>query len=898
MNRNIAARGTPGIPLALGAMTGLIFHLIPHTHWDREWYLPRAAFQARLVAVMDDLIERLQSDPAYRSFLLDGQTVLIEDYLRARPDREGDVRALVKTGRLQVGPWNVLADEQIPSGEGLVRNLLLGAADAERLGGRLDVLYSPDAFGHPPAWPTLAREFGIRYGVVWRGLGGEAGQERDLYRWRGLDQKEVLLWHLPRAGYEIGAALPADAERLFAAWAPVRGALVQRATGKHIPVFIGADHHAAHPDVPRLRDLLAELDPQSAFRVSRLDEFFQAAADGAKPAPLAGELRWSYRYAWTLQGVHGTRAPLKRRYSAAELALVRLADPLAALARRAGGRDRRPVLELAWRALVRCQFHDAIAGCAGDDVARAVEARLASVEALALEVVRGSVHDLVHHDPDAARGRAASPSPTLVVWNPAARPRGGVMIADVTLFRRDVLVGPPGERVPREEPGNRPFALVTSDGRTVPVQILDRRIGTERLDAAHHYPDQDEVDELRIAFRAPTAPGLGVTVAGLAAGATATGAARPRAEGALVKGRSLINHWIEVALEPTGALMLHDRRSGQRFSDLLRVEDGGDAGDTYTYSPPTGDRLVRATGPIKVRRLAAGPLVAALEARFEIRPRVGIRLVAILYADSPLVRCILDIDNQAAWHRVRARLPVGLPGAAALAGAAFGAVTRPPVTVDPADYPLETPVRTAPAHGFVAAASGARGLALFAPGFFEYEWTGRGDLLVTLLRAVGELSRGDLPARPGHAGWPMSTPLAQCPGRTRVELAIAPVSQTELERGDALPSLWEDAFLPLRGFWLRDAMELAPTPVDIALEGSGLVLSVVKPAQQGSPLVLRCYNATGRKAAGAWRFGESVKSAHRVRADERESVALVLEGRGKTVRFVAEAHEIVTILVT
>ncbi len=634
-------------------MPGLIFHLIPHTHWDREWYLPRAALQARLVAVTDDLIERLQAHPEYRSFLLDGQTVLVEDYLRARPDREADVRALVKTGRLQVGPWYVLADEQIPSGEGLVRNLLLGAADAERLGGRLDVLYSPDAFGHPPAWPTLAREFGIRYGVVWRGLGGEAGQERDLYRWRGLDEKEVVLWHLPRAGYEIGAALPADAERLFAAWAPVRGALVQRATGKHIPVFIGADHHGAHPDVPRLRDLLSELDPQSAFRVSRLDEFFQAATDGAKPAPLTGELRWSYRYAWTLQGVHGTRAPLKRRYSAAELALVRLAEPLAALARRAGGRDRRPVLELAWRALVRCQFHDAIAGCAGDDVARALESRLTSVEALAREVVRGSVHDLVHHDPDAARSRAATASPTLVVWNPAARPRRGVMIADVTLFRRDVLVGPPGGRVPREGQGYRPFGLATSDGHTVPVQVLDRRIGAERLDAAHHYPDQDEVDEVRIAFRAPTVPGLGLASAGLTAGAAAAGGARPQAEGALVKGRSLISHWIEVALEPTGALTLHDRRSGQRFTDLLRIEDGGDAGDTYSYCPPTGDRLSRAAGPIKVRRLAAGPLVAAFEARFEIGRRVGIRLVAILYADSPMVRCLLDIDNQAAWHRAR-----------------------------------------------------------------------------------------------------------------------------------------------------------------------------------------------------------------------------------------------------
>jgi len=880
-------------------MTGLIFHLIPHTHWDREWYLPRAAFQARLVAVMDDLIERLQADPGYRSFLLDGQTVLVEDYLRARPDREGDVRALVKTGRLQVGPWYVLADEQIPSGEALIRNLLLGAADAERLGGRLDVLYSPDAFGHPAAAPTLAREFGMRSAVVWRGLGGEAGQERDLYRWSGPDGRDVLLWHLPPAGYESGAALPADAERLFVAWAPVRRALVQRATGKHVPVFIGADHHAPHPDVPRLRDLLAELDPQSAFRVSRLDEFFQATADGAKAAPLSGELRWSYRYAWTLQGVHGTRAPLKRRYSAAELALARMAEPLAALARRGGGRDRRPLLELAWRTLVRCQFHDAIAGCASDDVARAVAERLTSVEALTREIVRGGVHDLVRHDPDGARSRAASASPALVLWNPAPRSRRGVAIADVTLFRRDVLVGPPGDRVPRGGDGYRPFGLAGADGRVVPVQVLDRRRRTERLDAARHYPDQDEVDEVRVAFRAPAVPGLGLATAGLTFAGGASGARRA-AEEVSVRGRSLVNRWIEVTLEPTGALALHDRESGERFSDVLGIEDGGDAGDTYSYCPAAGDRVVRAVGPIRMRRVAAGPLVAALEGRFDVGRRAGIRLVVMLHADSPMVRCILDVDNWATWHRLRARLPTGLPGAAAVSGTAFGAVARPPVAAEAADYPLETPVRTAPAHRFVAAASGTRGLALLAPGFFEYEWTRGGDLLVTLLRSVGELSRGDLPTRLGHAGWPTHTPLAHCQGASRVELALVPVSQSQVERGDVIPGLWEDAFLPLQGFWLRDAVGLVPANVDIALEGSGLVPSAVKPAQQGSPMVLRCYNATGRKAAGAWRFGgdDTVKSAHRVRADERESVALVLEGRGKTVRFTAEPHEIVTILVT
>jgi len=550
------------------------------------------------------------------------------------------------------------------------------------------------------------------------------------------------------------------------------------------------------------------------------------------------------------------------------------------------------------------------------------------------------------------RDRATDPQHALVLWNPAARLRGGVVVADVTLFRRDVPVGPPSGRAPRHAQGYRPFALAGPDGGPIPMQLLDRRPGQERLDAARHYPDQDEVDWVRVALRAPSVAGLGFDAfgltfdrPGLTTGSPGLTPGSPGltpgspgltpgspgltpgspgltpgaigGSGASVKGRSLANHWIEATLEPTGALALHDRRTGERFFDVLRLEDGGDAGDTYTYCPPARDRIVRAAGPIRVRRLAAGPLVAALEATFGMRAgngvtrrrransvtqsrpgHVDVRLVVMLHADSPAVRCILDIDNQATWHRLRARVPTDLTGVAAVAGAPFGSVARPAVSVRPADYPLETPVATAPAHRFVAAADGRRGLALLAPGFFEYEWTSRGDLIMTLLRAVGELSRGDLPTRPGHAGWPTATPLAQCLGPCRVELALAPVPQAEVERGDVIPSLWEDVFLPVRGFWLRDAAELAPPSIDIALEGAGLVVSAVKPAQQGSPLVLRCYNATGRQAPGAWRFGEGVKSAHRVRADERESTALVLEGRGKTVRFVAEPYEIVTILVT
>jgi hypothetical protein len=152
--------------------------------------------------------------------------------------------------------------------------------------------------------------------------------------------------------------------------------------------------------------------------------------------------------------------------------------------------------------------------------------------------------------------------------------------------------------------------------------------------------------------------------------------------------------------------------------------------------------------------------------------------------------------------------------------------------------------------------------------------------------------------RPGHAAWPTAIPDAQCLGTSRIDLALAPVSAGDVERGDLLPHLWEDAFLPLDSLWLRDASSLQLAALNIVLEGNGLVFSSVKPAQVGSPMALRCYNATARKVAGAWRFGSGVKTAHRVRADEREAVALVLEQRGNVVRFVAEPREIVSIMVT
>jgi alpha-mannosidase len=874
---------------------GLTFHLIPHTHWDREWYLTRAAFAARLVPAIDDLLERLDASPELRSFLLDGQTVLLEDYLRIRPERRGRVAAHVREGRLQVGPWYVLADEFVPSGESLLRNLLLGATDARRLGGGSDVLYSPDAFGHPAAWPALAAEFGIPFGVVWRGLGGEPEQHGDLYRWHAADGRSVLLHHLSPDGYEAGSGLVDDARRLTEAWARLRPALTRRAATSHVAVPIGADHHAAAPAVARVRELIARLEPEADVRVSRFDEYFRAASAEAGLLPeLRGELR-GHGYTWTLQGVHATRAPLKRRHARTELWLERIAEPLAALTLAAGRGDHRPVLRDAWRMLVRSQFHDSISGCTSDAVARRVAARLEDAEQVAREVARASLDALVANDADLARDHPEHTAPRLVLWNPVPRPRAGmVVVADLTWFRRDVLVGPPGIRLARVAQGARPVSLAGREGRLA-LQPLGRATAYERLDAARHYPDQDEVEVRRVAFRAPALGGFGLAV--LEPGRDS----RPGGENGVRAGaRSLDNGLIAILVGRDGSVTLSDLRTRLLYPALLRLESSGDVGDTYTVARPPRDRARRMRGPVRVRVLARGPLAGALEVTGAVacaRGRVEVRLVLTMHAGSPALRCTLEYDNRATDHRLVLRLPTGVTEAAGVAGGPFGPVARPAGAPGGGDPALESPAATAPAQRFVAVAERNRGLALLAPGFFEYELTSAGDVRLTVLRAVGELSRGDLPTRPGHAGWPTPTPEAQCQGRDRLQLAIAPVTAADLAAGTVLPELWEDVFLPPQAVWLRQATPLRPAELDIRLEGGGLVFSSMKPAEEGDGLVLRCYNARPDATTGRWRLGRSAVRAVRVRADESMPEELSLEGGGRAVPFHAGPHEIVSVLV-
>ena len=255
-----------------------------------------------------------------------------------------------------------------------------------------------------------------------------------------------------------------------------------------------------------------------------------------------------------------------------------------------------------------------------------------------------------------------------------------------------------------------------------------------------------------------------------------------------------------------------------------------------------------------------------------------------LHAGSPLLRCTLELDNQARDHRLRARVRTGLPGVSATAGAQFGIVARPSVSLRAGRYRRETPVATAPAHRFVACSSRNRGLALLTPGFFEYELQGNGDLLMTLLRSVGQLSRGDLPTRPGHAGWPVAHAGGAVPRRGAATARARAGHPGRPGGGNQLAAALGGRLPPgPRASGCVRHPRLARLRSKSGSRARDWCFPRIKPAEQGAGLVLRCYNARPQPAAGVWHIRRPGLHRPTGRADERQLHEIRL-GEGGRIR--------------
>ena len=390
-------------------MEPTLITLVPHTHWDREWYAPFDEFRERLVAMMDTLIEL--GNAGFPHFHLDGQTAMIDDYLAVRPERGADIRRLAEDGRLSAGPWVTQVDEFLVSGETHIRNVERGLDRAGELGRALMVGYLPDQFGHIGQMPQILTQAGIDRAVVWRGVPKEI--DRTQFWWEAPDGSRVLAEYLA-FGYSLGWDIEQqqDPEQLAASLRRKAGHVAPFLASERMLITVGADHTGPDATLPDRLAIAHEHLPGMTVRIGSLSDHLDARPSDALPS-WRGELRSSAR-AHLLPNVYSARAHQKRERGKVEALIERYAEPLAALV--PGFDWPAEELDRAWTLLLWNGAHDSVCGCSHDQVARDVDARYEEARAIGQAVITRALE----------RFGAAMAGSGILRFNPSPFEREGV----------------------------------------------------------------------------------------------------------------------------------------------------------------------------------------------------------------------------------------------------------------------------------------------------------------------------------------------------------------------------------------------------------------------------------------------------------------------------------------
>jgi mannosylglycerate hydrolase len=865
-----------------------VVHLVPHTHWDREWYEPFQTFRMRLVELIDELLARMSEDPRLR-FTLDGQAATVDDYLEIRPEAEPLIRRLIKEHRLAIGPWQILMDEFLVSGETIIRNLEFGWARAEELGGAMPVGYLPDMFGHIAQMPQILRRAGIDRAVVWRGV--PMAIDRSSFLWRAPDGSQVEAEYLV-GGYGNGAYLFDVPDLLADKLVGYRVANAAFYGERSLLAMYGTDH--AVPS-PRLADLVEEVNGVGGDIVVRLETLadyagrHDVAADGAEDRPLptwTGELRSGAR-ANMLMGVTSARVDLKAAASRAERLLERYAEPLAALHGGAWAAQAR-FLELAWRRVVDNSAHDSICGCSHDEVVSQVITRFAEAEQIARGVVRSTLRRI------AEKVRARS----WAVVNPSPVARDDLVELDVAIPPEwGAVAVRAGNRLLPTQESSRPDPVIADlrlPGRDIPELLARRRHGRELfgrlmsgvvIEAGSEgvsprltilvddVPDPAEldVDDLIERIEAATSAERDATwsvflraadrrrldaripVAALSwteieiievgadsdAGDPAAGPAgtEPIDHPVAARKRSLSNGLVAVEVANDGTFSLSG--GGAELTGVGRLVDGGDAGDSYNYARPAADVIVERPSSVVVAVTAVGPLRGRLQIVRTYDWPIGLSDDGATRSDrAAATEVTTDLELRAGEPFVRVRLAFDnasrdhrvrwhIPLPAPVAGsAAEGQFAVVGRGLEMEGGHGEVPLPTFPARGFV----GVDGLTVLLDQITEYEVVGGTELALTILRSFGLISRNTNAYREDPAGPQVPVPNAQLRGERTIAFALAPhAGGWERAGATALQERYQHAFLLTRGAGAAGSQPTTGEPVaGFDITGDGVVLSALR----------------------------------------------------------------------
>ena len=811
-----------------------VLHVLPHTHWDREWFVPSGFTREWLVPFFDALFDRFDSDPGYR-FTLDGQSILIEDYLSQLGRERGGralarIETLVRDGRLIVGPYYQQPDWQLVGGEALIRNLLIGIDDTAPLGARRPIGWLMDNFGQIAQCVQIHAEFAVGGLFAWRGFDLLPDRVRSDLWWESPDGSRLPVVYLLDS-YRNGMRLFSRPRMLPQRLSDATERIAGFCDDGQLLLMNGYDQEM-DPERP------TAIPAGFEVRVTAPAEYLAAKSQrSGDDRPVVRGSQYSGRFISVFPGILSARNYLKVANDLAQAMQVRYLEPMVtalALTGGAAATERvealRDELALLWRLLLQNHPHDTICGVSSDPVHEEAELRLTEIEQRQLRVVAQVVRQLgidpcepfAAADPDATTHGATSVLPRCsAVFNPS-------------LHERRAMI----------------------DGR----------------------------------WSAPVAP-LSVTWVGPPDAATST---RPVTAEELDGAMRLANEQIVVTVGVDGSIALGSRNA-ERSAVRVTWRDSGDAGDSYTFDRPAEDApravtvrdgafalVARSADRVVVELSGVYRLPTALAASRARRTPEATDNPATLRVElrstETFVHAAIVLDNRSRDHRLQ--LVVDAPCGA---GAGLGVLNQF-AWEDPAHHRRRlTPYREdqlppevrrlmlgarepeaprfVPNDRAFAVGSDAGAALVVHRGLHELEPLPDGSVAATVVRSVGRLARGDLSSRTGDAGPEIFTPQAQCKRRIAIPFWLAALDSLAASQDGSTARLVETALHPTivvgssdrRAGPLPDvAAALGSRPVARTSDDSVVLLSACKIREDGAGAIVRLCNPTGRTATVAW----------------------------------------------
>lgn len=735
-------------------------YILSHTHWDREWYESFQNYRCRLVRLMDDLLDLMEGDPAYPYFHMDGQTIMLEDYLAIRPENESRLRKLITEGRIIIGPWYVMPDEFNISGESLVRNLQKGHQICAEYGAKpMPNGYVTDIFGHNAQFPQILKGFGIESAVLFRGVGD---YPKDAFCWEGSDGSQVTVFRLDRdrcySNFYFSLRWPFEGREIdWEEFGERAAQLLERSSKAAVCKVLlwmdGVDHIDAEHNLPRMIAYLNERFKGIEVCQSTMAEFIEAfkAADPQLDT-LCGPL---YNIGFkglnniVLRNVLSSMVHLKQANAACETLLTRWAEPFDFFSENCmpagtaveGVRHAQPrsgFFNEAWKLLLMNHPHDSICGCSITPVHQDNEYRFRQVSQIAERMTGDALTCIAEQiDTSAYNGRRC-----FAVFNP-----GQTESVDVTHLKLDLA--------PEEW---RNFKLFDAAGHEVPYQILD--IGTAFTKPVaplnqliRFVPAQTVTLALKTAlpamgyclltaeFYPALTPGDGVYRVEHPEPTRYTGSMRV-APACWDNGPLLVD-------ATGGGLRLTNKETGKVYSNLLTFEDCGDIGEGWNYvKPPLDSEVLGSNGQLSV--LSDGPMSAVLQwvhtmtlpakvtngSRRNSEPKtLVLTTTAIVIKDNPRIEFKTEVTNQVEDHRLRVLFPTGFTAKHFYTQTPFDMQVWP---VKKADWSSakETETHVNPMQGSLYIADGDDCVELYSKGLYEVEAREQDcTLALTLFRA-------------------------------------------------------------------------------------------------------------------------------------------------------------------